>query len=42
MTNNQIIVAKQRNGPTGMVRLGFQGQYTRFESLVHSFAVGFE
>lgn len=38
----EIIVAKQRNGPTGMVRLGFQGQYTRFESLVHSFAVGFE
>jgi replicative DNA helicase len=28
----EIIVAKQRNGPIGMVRLTFLGQYTRFES----------
>jgi len=29
-----IIVAKQRNGPTGEVRLTFLGEYTRFENLV--------
>ena len=29
----EIIVAKQRSGPTGTVRLAFQGQYTRFENL---------
>jgi replicative DNA helicase len=28
-----IIIAKQRNGPTGEVHLTFLGQYTRFESL---------
>jgi replicative DNA helicase len=28
----EIIVAKQRNGPIGTVRLTFLGQYTRFES----------
>jgi len=28
----EIIIAKQRNGPTGMVRLTFLGQYTRFEN----------
>ncbi len=28
----EIIVAKQRNGPIGTVRLAFLGQYTRFES----------
>ncbi len=27
----EIIIAKQRNGPIGMVRLTFLGQYTRFE-----------
>jgi replicative DNA helicase len=28
-----IIVAKQRNGPTGEVHLTFLGKYTRFENL---------
>ncbi len=28
----EIIVAKQRNGPIGTVRMTFLGQYTRFES----------
>jgi len=29
----EIIVGKQRNGPTGVVRLAFLKQYTRFENL---------
>ncbi len=29
-----IIIAKQRNGPTGEVHLTFLGEYTRFENLV--------
>jgi replicative DNA helicase len=35
--NNQaeIIIAKQRNGPTGVVKLLFKGEYTRFENLSH-------
>jgi replicative DNA helicase len=28
-----IIIAKQRNGPTGEVHLTFLGKYTRFENL---------
>jgi replicative DNA helicase len=29
----EIILGKQRNGPTGVVRLTFRGEYTRFENL---------
>lgn len=29
----EVIIAKQRNGPTGVVQLMFDGRYTRFESL---------
>jgi replicative DNA helicase len=29
----EIIIAKQRNGPIGRVRVAFLGQYTRFEDL---------
>jgi replicative DNA helicase len=29
----EVIVAKQRNGPTGVVRLSFLAHLTRFESL---------
>jgi replicative DNA helicase len=31
----EVIVAKQRNGPTGFVKLAFVGEYTRFENLAH-------
>ena len=30
-----IIVAKQRNGPTGDVKLVWKGEFTRFENLAH-------
>jgi replicative DNA helicase len=32
----EVIVAKQRNGPTGTVKLAFLGQFTRFENLAHN------
>ena len=28
----EVIIAKQRNGPTGIIPLSFLGQYTRFEN----------
>ncbi len=31
-----IIIAKQRNGPTGTVQLVFNGKFTRFENLSHA------
>lgn len=31
----EIIIAKQRNGPIGKVRLTFLGQYTRFEDMAY-------
>ena len=30
----EIIISKQRNGPIGMVKLAFLGQYTRFENYI--------
>lgn len=30
---SEVIIAKQRHGPTGMVSLGFQGEFTRFHDL---------
>ena len=32
----ELIVSKQRNGPTGVVQLYFQKAYTRFDSVVAS------
>ena len=29
----EVIIAKQRHGPTGMVRLSFEGQFTKFGNL---------
>ncbi|USQ14736.1 replicative DNA helicase [Legionella lytica] len=39
----EIIVAKQRNGPIGKVRVAFIGKYTRFEDLAfNGYQEGFE
>ena len=32
----EIVVGKQRNGPTGTVRLAFRREYTRFDNLVEA------
>ena len=29
----EVIIGKQRNGPIGTIRLGFQGHFTRFVNL---------
>jgi replicative DNA helicase len=34
----EIIIAKQRNGPTGMVKTAFLGPYTRFDNLAPQYA----
>ena len=33
----EVIIGKQRNGPTGTVELRFQGKYTRFDNLAREF-----
>jgi replicative DNA helicase len=38
----EIIIAKQRNGPIGKVRVAFLGKYTRFEDLAYSGFQGIE
>lgn len=34
----EIIIAKQRSGPTGVIKLHWEGEYTRFTSIEHQFA----
>ncbi len=38
----EIIIGKQRNGPTGMVKLRFFGEYTRFDNLARDAVGSFE
>ena len=38
----EIIIGKQRNGPTGSVKLKFFGEYTRFDNLAHDSVGSFE
>ncbi|GAB3333031.1 MULTISPECIES: replicative DNA helicase [Marilutibacter] len=38
----EVIIGKQRSGPTGSVKLKFFGEYTRFDNLAHDSAGSFE
>ena len=38
----EIIIGKQRNGPTGAFKLKFFGEYTRFDNLAHDSIGSFE
>jgi replicative DNA helicase len=38
----EIIIGKQRNGPTGSLKLKFFGEYTRFDNLSHDSVGSFE
>lgn len=38
----EIIIGKQRNGPTGSLKLKFFGEYTRFDNLSHDSVGAFE
>jgi replicative DNA helicase len=37
----EIIIAKQRNGPTGSIQLAYLADYTRFENLQHGDPTGY-
>src|SRR5258708_37720974 len=37
----EIIIAKQRNGPTGSIQLAYLADYTRFENLQHGDSAGY-
>jgi replicative DNA helicase len=36
----ELIIAKQRNGPTGRIDLAFIGKYTKFENLARDYGTG--
>ena len=38
----EVIIGKQRNGPTGTVKLKFFGEYTRFDNLARDSVGSFE
>ncbi|MFI5445447.1 replicative DNA helicase [Polaromonas sp. UC242_47] len=38
----EVIISKQRNGPTGTVKLAFKNSITKFESLAHGGGGGYE
>ena len=38
----EVIIGKQRNGPTGAIKLKFFGEYTRFDNLAHDAVGSFE